>query len=438
MFKRLLKKMSTTPADYEKWLKTQLIRRIRELESRGLAVAPVPKKRQFDFTKIHTRFIALRFAYMGWNYNGLAYQYEPTPLPTVEEEILAAMEKAKLVSAADPGVCDFSRCGRTDKGVSALNQVISLRVRSTVEPEKQSDASFDAQEIPYLTILNALLPPDIRMTAVCLRPPPNFDARFSCSYRHYKYLFSSKGLDVGLMAQAAQLYEGVHDFRNFCKIDGLKQITNHFREVFLAKIERVNDDFYVFDLKGLAFLWHQVRCMIAILFLVGQGLESPSVITELLDIGRYPRKPVFEMANDIPLVLYDCVFPEMEWLNSADHFDGTQVQKLFREQGRFGALLFDHKLKAQIASMVSLVFMREIDPQRVPNSGYVHTGDGMGRNFKTYVPILGREVGDDVEAVNARHREKKKRKLLEKSQTTSEMTSGPEAAAKTENMETDA
>ena len=30
-------------------------------------------------------------------------------------------------------------------------------------------------------------------------------------------------------------------------------------------------------IKGTAFLWHQVRCMVAVLFLIGQGLESPSV-----------------------------------------------------------------------------------------------------------------------------------------------------------------
>jgi tRNA pseudouridine38/39 synthase len=30
-------------------------------------------------------------------------------------------------------------------------------------------------------------------------------------------------------------------------------------------------------IKGSAFLWHQVRCMVAVLFLIGQGLESPFV-----------------------------------------------------------------------------------------------------------------------------------------------------------------
>ena len=29
--------------------------------------------------------------------------------------------------------------------------------------------------------------------------------------------------------------------------------------------------------EGTAFLWHQVRCMAAVLFMVGSGLESPTV-----------------------------------------------------------------------------------------------------------------------------------------------------------------
>ena len=28
---------------------------------------------------------------------------------------------------------------------------------------------------------------------------------------------------------------------------------------------------------GLAFLWHQIRCIVTILFLVGQGNEKPQV-----------------------------------------------------------------------------------------------------------------------------------------------------------------
>ena len=36
-------------------------------------------------------------------------------------------------------------------------------------------------------------------------------------------------------------------------------------------------EMYYFEVCGQAFLWHQVRCMMALLFLVGRKLESPEV-----------------------------------------------------------------------------------------------------------------------------------------------------------------
>lgn len=369
------------------------------------------KKRKFDFSKFENRFVAFRFAYMGWNYNGLNYQQEPTPLPTVEEEILQAMAKAKLIPSADPALCNFSRCGRTDKGVSALNQVISLDVRSALSKEDQARKDSDPKELPYISILNSMLPTDIRITAVCLRPPQDFDARFSCSYRHYKYLFKKDGLDIEKMREAAAMYEGSNDFRNFCKVDGSKQITSHVRQVYSAKILPFDDEFYVFDLKGTAFLWHQVRCMIAILFIVGQGLEAPSIVTDLCNIEKYPSKPVYEMANDIPLVLYDCVFPEMEWLTLEQDFNKTQVHKLRKEYARFNGLLLDYQLKSNIARMMAEKYLQSNEVGRISSEGgAINIGNGIGRCFKMYVPLSQRELGGTVEEINRRHREKRLRR----------------------------
>lgn len=401
---------------YESWSKKDLIRRIQVLEGTASAEdEEIIKKKQkrmenkFDFSKHHKRFIALRFAYMGWNYNGLNFQYDPTPLPTVEEEILKALEKAKLVAEVDPMKCNFSRCGRTDKGVSALNQVISLDVRSNLCPEDQKDKSMDRKELPYLAILNSLLPQDIRMTAVCLRPPEGFDSRFSCKHRHYKYVFSGQGLNVERMEEAASKFIGDHDFRNFCKVDGSKQITNHVRTIHSARILPLDNGFYVFDLIGSAFLWHQVRCMMGILFLIGQGLESPNIIHDLLNIEKYSGRPQYDMANDIPLVLYDCVFDDMEWLLSSKDFDENQQRKLAKEYVKFRGVLLNHHVKAQIILMMGKVFMKDNMDDVI--GGFVNVGDGTGKNFNKYIPLGERKMGDTVEEINAKFLEKKRRRI---------------------------
>lgn len=402
--------------NYEKWSKAELIGRIKALESkenessetdRPMAMEKA-KLKQFDFTKFNTRFIALRFAYMGWNYNGLNFQYDPTPLPTVEEVVLEAMKKSKLVTDADPAACNFSRCGRTDKGVSALNQVISLRVRSNLTDEEQAERANDVKELPYVSILNALLPLDIRVTAVCLRPPKGFDARFSCIYRHYKYVFSGSNLDIGAMKEAASYFEGEHDFRNFCKIDGSKQIENHKRVIHSARILPLKDNYFVFDLQGSAFLWHQVRCMTAILFLVGQGLEKPSIVKDLMCIEKFPSRPLYDMTHDVPLVLYDCVFPQMEWLSQNSDLGAQQQMKFQKECQKLNGFIMDQQIKAQIVSMMGDVFTHG---KEGTTQNTINLGDGVGRAFKTYVPINDRPLGETVEQQNAKFLEKKKRRL---------------------------
>ncbi|QLQ79252.1 hypothetical protein HG537_0B05990 [Torulaspora globosa] len=404
---------------YADWSKEQLIERLLQLENSGPAdgqkpttsTSSLPSKvkpskkvkpsRKFDFSKYDRRFIALKFAYLGWNYNGLAAQKEPTPQPTIEGVIIEALNKCKLVPSTEPQTFQFSRCGRTDKGVSAMNQVISLYVRSNLKPEEQSDPQNDPREIPYVNILNQLLPDDIRISAVCLRPPKGFDARFSCQYRHYRYLFHQEGLDIKRMEEAASLFLGEHDFRNFCKLDGSKQITNYRRTIMSAKILPISREFYCFDLIGSAFLWHQVRCMMANLFLVGQGLEEVSLISDMLDVEKTPRKPIYDMASDLPLILYDCKFPDMEWLETnLDDYKAIKYGK------GVSALTLNYQLKAEIAQIFKEV---------LPSSGAdlvgkttINLGNGKGKIITKYEKMSRRNVMEAPETVNEKFKQRKR------------------------------
>lgn len=46
---------------------------------------------------------------------------------------------------------------------------------------------------------------------------------------------------------------------------------------------------YVATITGQAFLWHQIRCIMGVLFLIGEDKEKPEVILELLDVVKNPR-----------------------------------------------------------------------------------------------------------------------------------------------------
>lgn len=444
---------------YNNWTKVGLIQRVKELEQQlhvatslgpsstqdqtslqqekhkqprreGDVVAPPVKKprakKKMDPSKYSTRYIALKLAYLGKNYGGFEFQAMGNQ-PSIEEELWNALTKACLIFPEDEKLvdfdcCEYSKCGRTDRGVSAFGQVIGLRVRSNrplpKEPTQDEDAEgellqevlgadqdqqqqevveekpFDdiRDEISYPHVLNRLLPKEIRILAWCPSPPPDFSARFSCRERQYRYFFTqpafaptpshvegvpmkqrtrkimkSGWLDIEAMRDAAKRYEGEHDFRNLCKIDPAKQITNFKRRMFESDIVEVKDaasalpylkaagfapedlalnsgevypKVYYFHVRGSAFLWHQIRHMVAVLFLVGQGLEQPSLVSELLDVERNPRRPNYVMADEVPLVLWDCIFPSDLSQSTASHREDDALQWVYvgddGPSGRFG------------------------------------------------------------------------------------------------------
>ncbi|KAJ0024795.1 hypothetical protein Pint_07846 [Pistacia integerrima] len=119
--------------------------------------------------------------------------------PTVESEIFNALEKTRLL-VADKKESQYSRCGRTDKGVSSVGQVIALYLRSKLK-ENSTDCKTSGEtvqqtgEIDYVRVLNRALPKDIRIIGWC-PVPVDFSARFSCLSREYKYFFWSENLNL--------------------------------------------------------------------------------------------------------------------------------------------------------------------------------------------------------------------------------------------------
>jgi len=581
---------STMVQGYERWTHEQLVARIKDLESQVLPSERVsatiiaepepatftsfptsapgdehkkipyrkpPKQpaKPFDASKYSTRLIALKFAYLGQKYNGFEHhQNTTTPLPTVEEELWKALVKTRLINPIPSGQgtpryngidkktfqtwdkraadvnwegCEYSKCGRTDRGVSAFGQVIGIRVRSnrrlpettessdedvaaqasqtetstpaeseTTEPTKPFDGRED--ELPYMQLLNRVLPPDIRVYAWCPDPPPNFDARFSCKERRYKYFFTNPSfgpvpgasglyssatdqstmregwLDIDKMREACKELVGLHDFRNFCKIDASKQLTNFNRRIYHADIEEVSPlsfptylahpaarnpateeqpKMYAFVLHGSAFLWHQVRSLVAILFFIGQGLEAPSVIPQLLDISTNPTRPKYEMASDAPLVLWDCIFPHasevqtseerkkgyedrLEWVYVGDE-GGIEPKSLGNAKsggpstmgrgkwGRGGVIddvwemwrgnKVDETLSALLIDAIAAQGQSTLDAEQKAVNGFgtakvgprIFDGGNMGRAKGKYTPVMRRERNDPVELVNERYAKRK-------------------------------
>jgi hypothetical protein len=68
--------------------------------------------------------------------------------------------------------------------------------------------------------------------------------------------------------------------------------------------------------------------MMAILFLVGQGREEVSIVSTLLDEEGDKGRPMYEMADETPLVLAECGYEDgwFDWVTDDKKMNG-QVQR---------------------------------------------------------------------------------------------------------------
>ncbi|CAB3367213.1 Hypothetical predicted protein [Cloeon dipterum] len=338
------------------------------------------KNRPFDFSKCSKRRILLRILYLGWDLDGYAVQDNSTK--TIEHHLFLALTKSCLIQ--DRQSSNYHRCGRTDKGVSAFSQVISIDVRSKL-PSEATDLS---QELPYCKMLNRLLPDEIRVLSWAPAPSPEFSARFDCVRRKYRYFFPRGSLDLGLMGKAAALLVGGHDFRNFCKMDVGNGVVDYKRSIFQASVTvmQQNDpqlespyDMCEVTIEGKAFLWHQIRCIVSVLFLVGEGKEEPQIVTQLLNPEQ--PKPQYPLAVDLPLVLFEC---EYEHLLDWQH----EQEELSRVVLKMQATWTANAVKAaMIGKMLANVEPKLEAPVLAQADSLV-----MGVKPKVYQPLLKRQT----------------------------------------------
>ncbi|XP_061564244.1 tRNA pseudouridine(38/39) synthase [Cololabis saira] len=357
------------------------------------------KQRPFDFAAHPRRHVALRLAYLGWAYQGFAVQDNTDN--TVEARLFEALLKTRLIQ--DRQSSNYHRCGRTDKGVSAFSQVITIDLRSTqfggglgvivpanVDVDIKSKSS--ASEVPYVKMLNRVLPQDI-----CILDwapvAEGFSARFDCQSRTYRYYFPRGSLDVELMADAAKRYEGTHDFRNLCKMDVGNGVLQFERTILSAAVKPVHPqptsstdqyDLYMFEIKGLAFLYHQVRCMMAVLLLIGQKLEAPEIINHLVDVANNPRKPQYSMAVDYPLVLHDCHFGDLSWQRDAE-----EVKHVLSS-------LQQHWTQSAIRAQVLQGMVQDLEKKGGVSSSHCCLVEGTKQ--RNYRPLLERPCCESLES----------------------------------------
>jgi tRNA pseudouridine38/39 synthase len=193
---------------------------------------------------------------------------------------------------------------------------------------------------------------------------------------------------------------------------------------------------YVFDLVGSAFLYHQVRHIMAVLFLVGTGVEQPSIISALMNVcsesnplseSQLPlvdRKPEYQMADALPLMLWDCAYADSDvtWQTDDDGAESGSGSDLYHQlhsvhqRSLIHTTLDEHFLAAatQYHAPPPQYFpfsQTGLTPHTLPRSNLgrepvlgVPLGAGTYKRSAKYTPLLERKRLDHVDVANERWR----------------------------------
>lgn len=215
-------------------------------------------------------------AYDGSNYFGFVRQ---PSVPTVEAKLLGAFEKAGLFD--DLCKANYQVASRTDRGVSAVGQVVVLNVLKT----------------PNLRALNWLLPEDIAVLSAA-EAPSEFDPRRKVVLKHYRYICEAPpNFDLEIARRASKLFVGTHDFRNFCKRDRKSTVLE------LKRVSVKGKKILTLDFFAKAFLRQMVRKLVSAIISVGAGEMSiqdiERALSEKEEIGIEPAPPEGLILMDI-------------------------------------------------------------------------------------------------------------------------------------------
>ncbi len=182
---------------------------------------------------------------------------------------------------------ELTCAGRTDAGVHALGQFVSL-------PLEPRDLAREGRRLERS--LSALTPDDLSIKGVFLARP-GFSARFDATGRSYRYRIAAgnarpvlswdhawwcrSALDASAMDAAAQVLVGEHDFKSFCKAsssalleaDG-RSTSRYLESVRVSEVVEADEELVAVDVRGNAFLHNMVRIMVGSLVEVGRGYRD--------------------------------------------------------------------------------------------------------------------------------------------------------------------
>ena len=224
------------------------------------------------------RTFKLTLAYDGTAFAGWQFQPASRTVQAVLEEAMAAVTGLSGRALA---------AGRTDAGVHALGQIVSVRSDTRLTPEVLRRA------------LNARLPDDVAVIEA-VEVPASFhpirhatgkryryllcDARVRTVFRRYTSWHLHTRLDVDAMRRAAACLLGTHDFRSFQSQGSPRSSTvRTVRELTIARGKGPDEDLVTLEIEADGFLYNMVRSIVGTLVEVGRGARPEGWVAAALE-----------------------------------------------------------------------------------------------------------------------------------------------------------
>jgi len=249
----------------------------------------------------------LTVVYDGTDFHGFAANEGVRTVMGVLSEAIATVVRQPV---------ELTGAGRTDRGVHAWGQVVS--------GDLPDDTDLDA----LARRLNKLCAPDVAVRAAAWASP-DFNARFSALWRHYRYdIWSSpapnpliarrawwvaRPLELWAMRAGADALVGEHDFSSFCRrpkvAPGMPEPSLTRRVLSTTWRPLPGDDGTIlrFEIRANAFCHQMVRSIVGTLVDIGSGKISPGAVKAILDARD--RAAAGQVAPPTGLTLWEVGYP---------------------------------------------------------------------------------------------------------------------------------
>nr|XP_012149760.1 PREDICTED: tRNA pseudouridine synthase A, mitochondrial isoform X1 [Megachile rotundata]XP_012149761.1 PREDICTED: tRNA pseudouridine synthase A, mitochondrial isoform X1 [Megachile rotundata]XP_012149762.1 PREDICTED: tRNA pseudouridine synthase A, mitochondrial isoform X1 [Megachile rotundata]XP_012149763.1 PREDICTED: tRNA pseudouridine synthase A, mitochondrial isoform X1 [Megachile rotundata] len=312
--------------------------------------------------KVKRKNFVIMMGYLGGNYFGMQIN---RGTKTIEESLLTALLEANYITKdqfEDIREIRFQRAARTDKGVSAVRQIVSLKLPHNVNKED----------------INKHLPKDIRVFGV-KRVTKGFNSKNQCDARTYRYVLPTFALApehpdflqlgdeeevdedtrrkqlstingepynrfrlstkmLNDLNETLKLLEGTHNFHNFTSRTKALDPRNRRYIIYFRCIETfiVNDmEFAVLEVKGQSFMLHQIRKMVTLVIGISRNILKNDFLKEAFSKEKYSIPTAPGLGLSLHFVHYkyyderygkDGIHETLDW-NECDE----EVEKFYRE-----------------------------------------------------------------------------------------------------------